>query len=79
MLENWGISMDRVHVFLRDNAFNMKAGICMLESSSAPCFIHTLQLIIKDSLFLENKISVLIAKPVKLLDILIILLELARN
>ena len=43
MLENWGISMDRVHVFLRDNAFNMKAGICMLESSSAPCFIHTFQ------------------------------------
>ena len=34
----------------------------MLESSSAPCFIHTLQLIIKDSLFSENKISVLIAK-----------------
>ena len=62
MLENWGISTDRVHVFLRDNAFNMKAGICMLESSSAPCFIHTLQLIIKDSLFSENKISVLIAK-----------------
>ena len=62
MLENWGISMDLVHVFLRDNAFNMKVGICMLESSSAPCFIHTFQLIIKDSLFSENKISVLIAK-----------------
>ena len=62
MLENWGISMDRVHVFLRDNAFNMKAGICMLESSLAPCFIHTLHLINKDSLFLENKISVLVAK-----------------
>ena len=54
--------MDRIHVFLRDNAFNMKAGIYMLESSSAPCFIHTLQLIIKDSLFSENNISVLITK-----------------
>ena len=54
--------MDRVHVFLCDNEFKMKAGVCMLESSSAPCFIHTLQLIIKDSLFSENKISVLIAK-----------------
>ena len=62
MLKNWGISMDRVHVFLRDNAFNMKVGICMLEFSSAPCLIHLLQLIIKDSLFSENKISVLIAK-----------------
>ena len=54
--------MDRIHVLLRDNAFNMKAGICMLESSTAFCFIHTLQLIFKDSLFLENNISVLIAK-----------------
>ena len=62
MLENWGINMNRIHVFLRDNAFNMKAGMLMLESSSAPCFIHTLQLIIKDSLFTESNISVLIAK-----------------
>ena len=54
--------MDRIHVLLRDNAFNMKAGICMLKSSTAFCFIHTLQLIFKDSLFLENNISVLIAK-----------------
>ena len=34
----------------------------MLESSSAPCFVQTLQLIIKDSLFSENNRSVLIAK-----------------
>ena len=51
-----------IHVFLRDNAFNMKAGMLMLESYSAPCFIHTLQLIIKGSLFSESNISVLIAK-----------------
>ena len=62
MLKNWGIPIDRIHVFLRDNAFNLKAGICMLESSSAPCFIHTLQLIIKDSLFSKINISLLIAK-----------------
>ena len=36
--------------------------MCMLESSSAPCFIRTLQLIIKMSLFIENNISVLKAK-----------------
>ena len=40
----------------------MKAGIRMLESSSTPCFVHKLQSIIKDSLFSENNISVLIAK-----------------
>ena len=33
-----------------------------LESSSAPCFFHTLQMIIKNSLFSKNEISVLIAK-----------------
>ena len=47
MLENLGILMDRIHVFLHGNAF--KGGICMLESSSAPCFIYTFQLIIKNS------------------------------
>ena len=62
MLKNWGNPMDSTHVFLRYNAFNMKAGICMIKSSSTPCFIHTLQLIIKDSLFSENNIIVLIAK-----------------
>ena len=59
MLENLGIPMDRIHVLLCDNAFKMKAGIYILESSSEPCFI---QLIIKDSLLSGNNISVLIAK-----------------
>ena len=57
--------MDRIHVLLRDNAFNMKAGICMLESSTAFCFIYTLQLIFEDSLFLEKNIWVLTAKARK--------------
>ena len=62
MLENWGIPIDRIDVFLRESAFNMKAGMCMLQSSLAPCLIRTLQLMIKGSLFLVNNISVLIAK-----------------
>ena len=48
--------MDRIHVFLRNNAFNIKVGMFMLESSSALCFIDTLQLIIKDPLFSEKLI-----------------------
>ena len=66
--------MESIHVFLLVNAFSMKAGICMLESSLGPCFIHTLQLIIKELLFSENNVILLIAKPVKLLDTLIIFL-----
>ena len=42
MFENWDIPIDRILIFLRDNAFNMEASICMLESFSAPRFIHTL-------------------------------------
>ena len=34
----------------------------VFSGGPSPCFIHTLQLIIKDSLFPENKISVSIAK-----------------
>ena len=64
MLESWGIPIDRTHVFLCHNVFNMKAGICMLESFQAPCFIHTIQLIFKDSLFSENNINVLIGQTV---------------
>ena len=54
--------MNHIDVFLQNNAFNMKAGMLMLELSSAPCFIDMLQLIIKDSFFSEKNISVLIAK-----------------
>ena len=46
MLKSWGINMNHIHVFLGNNAFNMKAGMLMLESSSASFLIHTLQLII---------------------------------
>ena len=43
ILENLSINMNRIHVFLRNKAFNMKAGMLMLDSSSVPCFIYTLQ------------------------------------
>ena len=39
----------------------VKAGMLFLKSSYAPSFIQTLQLIVKDLLFLENNISVSIA------------------
>ena len=54
--------------FLRDNAFNMKAGMLFIESSLAPCFIQMLQLIIKGSLILENSIIVLIAQARQIVD-----------
>ena len=63
MLENWGVITNREHDFLHNGAFNMEVGMLMLEPFSALFFIHTLQLMIKDWLFSENIISLLIAKP----------------
>ena len=65
MLENWNIYMDCVHVFVRDNAYNIKLGESLLQSTSVPCFIHTIQFIIKYSLFEANNIKVLLAKALK--------------
>ena len=79
MRKNWGINLNRIHVFLRDKAFNIKANVLMLESSSVPCLIQTLQLIIKGSLFSKSNVSVLIAKALKLLAILTIILQRALN
>ena len=52
--------------FFRDNKRNIKKAISLLKTSSVPCFIHTLQLLIKDSLFEDNRIKLLLAKIRKL-------------
>ena len=70
MICNWKITLDRVPVFfLRDNVRNTKKAISLLKTSSVPCFIHTLQLVIKDSLFKDNRIKLLLAKIRKLFTI----------
>ena len=51
--------------FTCDNAFDMRACMLFLESFSASCFTYTLQLVSKDSLFLESNIGVLIAKALQ--------------
>ena len=55
--------------FLRDNARNIKKEISLLKTSSVPCFIHMLQLVIKDSLFGDNRIKLLLVKIQKLFAI----------
>ena len=51
LLLNWNISEEQVHIVVRDNAYNMQLGMELLKMDSMPCFIHVLQLVIKDSLF----------------------------
>lgn len=66
MLSNWSINLDRVHLVVRDNAYNMRLGMSLLNTNSLPCFIHTLQLVIKDSLFEDVDIKLMLAKARKI-------------
>ena len=61
LLSNWNISEEQVHIVVRDNAYNMQLGMELLEMDNMPCFIHVLQLIIKDSLFSQRAIKDMLA------------------
>ena len=70
MLCNKKSTLDRVSVFfLRDNVRNFEKAISLLKTSSVSFFIHTLQLVIKDSLFKDDRIKLLLAKIRKLFAI----------
>jgi len=49
LLEKWNVGT-KVHIFLRDNAKNMAAGLREAGVQSDSCFSHTLQLCVKTSL-----------------------------
>ena len=66
MLQNWRINHNQVHLIVRDNAYNMRLGMVLSNIASIPCFIHTLQLIIKDSLFADKDVEVLLSKARKI-------------
>lgn len=50
MLGNWSISTAQVHLILRDNAANMIKGLDDAELANVGCFIHSLQLVVRDGL-----------------------------
>ena len=68
MFSNWNTTLDRVQGFSRDKAINIKKAklLKLLKYPPGPCFIHTLQLIIKDLLFEDERIKLLLAKVRKL-------------
>ena len=68
MLQKWRINHNQVHLIVRDNAYNMRLGMVLSNIALTPCFIHTLQLIIKDSLFADEDIEVLLSKARKIVD-----------
>ncbi|XP_077975170.1 zinc finger BED domain-containing protein 4-like [Styela clava] len=50
----------KVHVFARDNGSNMVRGIADTGYDALPCFLHTLQLVLKDSILEQDVIKELL-------------------
>ena len=53
MLESWGISDEKVHLMLRDNAAKAmrEASLC-----SFGCFAHSLQLVVEDGVLSQQAV-----------------------
>jgi len=63
MLQLWNLSTENnIHVLLRDNARNMISGANITGLRNESCFIHSLQLVLHDSIFSQKSISDLISK-----------------
>ena len=63
MIDHWGIPHSKCHVICHDNASNVTGAVTSeAEIGSIPCFIHTSQLIIKDSLLLQRDVSKMVNK-----------------
>ena len=62
MLTEWKIETEKIHIILRDAAYNMQLGIELTGSVSMSCFIHQLQLVVKEALFSQRSVSDVIAK-----------------
>ena len=61
MLQSWEIAHDKVHVVVSDNASNMIRTMSDASFTHFGCFAHSLQLVIKDSLFVQRALNDIIA------------------
>ena len=58
MLTNWKIEPAKIHIILRDAVYYMQLGGKLLGCVGLSCFIHQLQVVIRDALFSHGSISV---------------------
>lgn len=61
MMSEWSIT-NRIHLFIADNASNMKKGIRDLKVFYESCFIHSLQLVVENSIKSQRSVIDIIAK-----------------
>ena len=62
MLSKWSIDSSRCHIIVTDNASNITNAVDLAGLTHSPCFIHTLQLEIKDAIFSQRSINDMISK-----------------
>ena len=62
MLAEWKIAHSRCHIVVTHNAGNTTNGVEYSGLMHSPCFIHTLQLAIKDAVFPQRGVKDMIAK-----------------
>lgn len=62
MMREWEISEERQHILVRDGASNMVLGLRLANVASVHCFLHILDLVVKDSIFSQRTIIDLCAK-----------------
>ncbi|XP_023212104.1 zinc finger BED domain-containing protein 4-like [Centruroides sculpturatus] len=61
ILSRWECPLSKIHVIVHDNGRNIVKAVSEAKMNSACCFIHTLQLVIKDSLKIQPEIGETIA------------------
>lgn len=62
MMTDWEISEKRQHILVRDGGSNMALGLRLAEIPSVHCFLHILDLVVKDSILSQRTIIDLCAK-----------------
>ena len=60
VLRSWGLSEDKLHCVISDTASNMKKGLSAWTWIG--CFLHILNLIVKNSIFTQSGVQRLIKK-----------------
>ena len=62
VLDEFDIPDTKVHVVVRDSGANIKKALQESQYDDLSCFLHTLQLVINDSIFAQRTINDAVAK-----------------
>ena len=61
MFEEWDIKKEQLHLFVIDNASNMRRAMLNGDAPYIGCFSHTLQLIVNDGVLSQRYVKDIVA------------------